>query len=116
MFSLTTSHRFLLYGKATDFRKGFDGLCGLVQNELNREPTSGEVFMFINRPRDRIKLLHWQQGGFVLYYKRLERGTIRLPSLNVENTSCQVSYADLVLMVEGISVEKVVQRVRYRIG
>jgi transposase len=55
----------LLYRKVTDMRKGFDGLCGLVKNELNREPTSGEVFIFINRPRDRIKLLHWQKGGFV---------------------------------------------------
>jgi len=113
MFALTTSHRFLLYRKVTDFRKGFDGLCGLVQNELNREPTSGEVFIFVNRSRDRIKLLHWQHGGFVLYYKRLEKGTISLPSLNSESTSCQVSYADLVLMIEGISVERMVQKARY---
>lgn len=113
MFALTTSHRFLLYRKVTDFRKGFDGLCGLVHNELNREPTSGDVFIFINRMRDRIKLLHWQQGGFVLYYKRLEKGTIGLPSLKSDSTSCQVSYADLVLMIEGISVEKVTQKVRY---
>lgn len=113
MFALTTSHRFLLYRKVTDFRKGFDGLCGLVQNELNREPTSGEVFIFINRTRDRIKLLHWQQAGFVLYYKRLEKGTIGLPSLKADGTSCQVSYTDLVLMIEGISVEKMVQKVRY---
>jgi len=114
MFALTTSHQFLLYGKATDFRKGFGGLCGLVQNELHREPTSGEVFMFINRPRDRIKLLHWQQGGFVLYYKRLETGTLRWPSPKTDGSSWQVSYAELVLMIEGISVEKVVQRTRYR--
>ena len=113
MFALTTSHRFLLYRKITDFRKGFDGLCGLVQNELNREPTSGEVFIFINRMRDRMKLLHWQQGGFVLYYKRLEKGTIGLPSLKADSTSCQVSYTDLVLMIEGITVEKMVQKVRY---
>ena len=113
MFALTTSHRYLLYRKITDFRKGFDGLCGLVQNELNREPTNGEVFIFINRTRDRIKLLHWQQGGFVLYYKRLEKGTIGLPLLKSDSISHQVSYADLVLMIEGISVEKVVQKERY---
>jgi transposase len=115
VFALTLSHRYLLYRKVTDFRKGFDGLCGLVQNELNREPTSGEVFIFINRSRDRIKLLHWQQGGFVLYYKRLEKGTISLPSLNADSISSHVSYADLVLMIEGISVERVVQKERYGI-
>jgi hypothetical protein len=63
--------------------------------------------------RDRIKLLHWQHGGFVLYYKRLEKGTISLPSLDSKSTSCQVSYTDLVLMIEGISVERVVQKERY---
>lgn len=115
MFALTTSHRFLLYRKVTDFRKGFDGLCGLVHNELNRDPTSGDVYIFINRARDRMKLLHWQSGGFVLYYKRLEKGTIGLPSLQADSTSFQVSYADLVLMIEGITVEKVVQRARYRV-
>ena len=113
MFALTLSHRYLLYRKATDFRKGFDGLCGLVQNELNREPTSGEVFIFINRSRDRIKLLHWQQGGFVLYYKRLEKGTISLPPAKVDSTCFSVAYADLVLMIQDISVEKVVQKTRY---
>jgi len=115
MFSLTTSHKFLLYRKVTDFRKGFDGLCGLVRNELDRDPSSGEVFVFVNRPRNRIKLLHWQHGGFVLYYKRLETGTISLPNLKPEATSCSLVYADLVMMIEGISVEKTVRKSRYQI-
>ena len=115
MFSLTTSHKFLLYRKVTDFRKGFDGLCGLVRNELDRDPSSGEVFVFVNRSRNRIKVLHWQHGGFVLYYKRLETGTISLPSLKPEATSCSLVYADLVMMIEGISVEKTVRKSRYQI-
>lgn len=115
MFSLTTSHKFLLYRKVTDFRKGFDGLCGLVRNELDRDPSSGEVFIFVNRSRNRIKLLHWQHGGFVLYYKRLETGTISLPNLKPEATSCSLAYADLVMMIEGISVEKTVRKSRYQI-
>jgi transposase len=110
MFALTVSNRYLLCRKVTDFRKGFDGLCGLVQNELSREPTNGEVFIFVNRSRDRIKFLHWQQGGFVLYYKCLEKGTIGLPSLKSGSISHQVSYAELVLMTSGISVEKVVRK------
>ena len=82
MFSLTTSHKFLLYRKVTDFRKGFDGLCGLVRNELDRDPSSGEVFVFVNRPRNRIKLLHWQYGGFVLsrFICHLEQGLHGLAS------------------------------------
>lgn len=115
MFSLTTSHKFLLYRKVTDFRKGFDGLCGLVRNELDRDPSSGDVFIFVNRPRNRIKLLHWQHGGFVLYYKRLETGTISLPNLKLGATTCSLAYADLVMMIEGISVEKTVRKSRYQI-
>lgn len=116
MFALTTSHQFLLYRRITDFRKGFDGLCGLVRNELERDPTSGEVFVFVNRARNRVKLLQWQSGGFVLYYKRLEKGTISLPNLSSQETSCSLSWSDLVMMIEGISVEKVVRKVRYQIS
>jgi transposase len=113
MFSLSASNSFLLYRKAADFRKGFDGLCGLVTNELDREPTSGEVYVFINRARDRIKLLQWQTGGFVLFYKRLEQGTIELPKCDNGIPSSPVSWPDLVMMVEGISLEKVIRRQRY---
>jgi len=116
MFSLTISHHFLLYRGVTDFRKGFDGLCGLVKNELDRDPTSGEVFVFVNRTRNRIKLLHWQFGGFVLYYKRLEKGTIALPDLSSGETSCALSWSELVMMIEGISVEKAVRSPRFKLS
>lgn len=113
MFSLSSANSFLLYRKIADFRKGFDGLCGLVRNDLNREPATGEVFIFINRRGDRIKLLQWQTGGYVLYYKRLERGTIEIPKGKKDELSCEVSWSDLVMMIEGISLEKVVRRARY---
>jgi transposase len=115
MFSLSVSHRFLLYRKVTDFRKGFDGLCGLVRNELGRDPSSGEVYVFINRHRNRIKLLQWQHGGFVLYYKRLEKGTITLPTLDPQAACCRLNFSDLVMMIEGISIEKVIRHPRYQI-
>jgi hypothetical protein len=97
----------------TDFRKGFDGLSGLVRNELDRNPASGEVFVFINRRRNRIKLLQWQDGGFVLYYKRLETGTIELPDVGTVGTSYAITWSDLVMMVEGIALENIRRRVRY---
>lgn len=91
-------------------RKCFNGLSGLVRNELEREPTSGDVFIFLNRPRTHLKLLHWERGGFVLYYKRLERGSFTPP--DYDDTGA-VSWADLVLMVEGIQIEKRTQKLRY---
>lgn len=78
-------------------RKSMDGLSGLVNNELCRSPTSGEVFVFLNRRRTHMKLLHWEPGGFVLYYKRLESGTFPLPR---NARMDQLSWSDLVLMVQ----------------
>ncbi len=90
-------------------RKSFDGLCGLVTTELQREVSSGEVFVFLNRQRTHIKLLHWEHGGFVLYYKRLEQGTFPIPKKE------QLGWADLVLMIEGIQVQKSRQLRRYQL-
>jgi len=104
MFALGNTLTYHLYRGDCDMRKSFDGLCGLVRSELGRQPVSGEVFVFVNRRRTHIKLLHWQRGGFVLYYKRLESGTFPAP-VQVGQSS-RISWTDLALMIEGIRVEK----------
>lgn len=109
MFSLGSSHRFYLYDGHCDMRKSFDGLYGLVISVMQRRPTSGEVFVFLNRSRTHIKLLHWEHGGFVLYYKRLEQGTFGSSELK----RGELSWSELVLMVEGIQVVKSIQKKRY---
>jgi transposase len=113
MFSLTSSFFYYLYREPTDMRKSFDGLSGIVQGQLERNPTSGEVFIFVNRRKNKVKLLRWEQGGFILYYKRLEVGTFELPAFTEEAVSCQMSWPGLMLMIEGISIEKSKQRRRY---
>ncbi len=90
-------------------RKSFDGLCGLVISVVQRQPTSGEVFVFLNRSRTHIKLLHWEHGGFVLYYKRLEQGTFGTPALK----KGELSWSDLILLVEGVQIVKSIQKKRY---
>lgn len=97
-------------------RKSFDGLSGLVQSRLNRNPMSGEVFIFINRRRNKVKLLRWETGGFILYYKRLESGTFELPVFEKDAVTCPMSWATLMLMVEGISIEKYKRRKRFFIN
>lgn len=111
MFALGNTLTYHLYRGVCDMRKSFDGLCGLVRSELGREPTSGEVFVFLNRRRTLIKLLHWQRGGFVLYYKRLESGSFPVPAPAGDRT--RISWTDLALMVEGIRVETTRQTRRY---
>lgn len=113
MFSLSSSNSYLLYGQPCDMRKSFDALSGLVRNELQRDPASGEVYVFINRSRNCIKLLHWESGGFVLYYKRLEQGTFTSPRM--QPGSSVLKWPELVLMIEGIQVKSSTQKVRYQL-
>ena len=113
MFSLSSSLTYYLYQGRTDMRKSFDGLSGLVQNELQRNPLSGEVFIFISRRRNTIKLLHWESGGFVLYYKRLEQGTFEIPHYDLQTRSYQICWTELVMMIEGISMQRIKLRKRY---
>ena len=93
-------------------RKSFDALSGLVRSELKRDPLSGDVFLFLNKTRNRLKLLHWEPGGFVLYYKRLEKGTFTPPVGTMKNTS--ISWPQLVLMIEGVLVYKSRQQPRFQ--
>ena len=95
-------------------RKSFDGLTGLVQSEMKKDPLSGEVFLFINRKNDRIKLLRWESGGFVLYYKRLEKGTLTRPKKLSEGVCHVISWPELVMLIEGIVIEKYRQKTRFK--
>lgn len=94
-------------------RKSFDSLCQIVSSGMNRNPLSGEVFLFINRPRNRMKLLRWEYGGFILYYKRLESGTFEIPEGAMDNRCVVINWPQLVMMVEGISLQHIRTRKRY---
>lgn len=114
MLGLTSTHRYYLHKGSTDFRKGFDGLCGLVRSNLDRDPADGAVYIFVNRRRDRMKLLVWEPGGFMLYYKRLESGTFELPEVNASTSSLCINWSTLVLILEGVSLRRVHMRKRYQ--
>lgn len=108
MIPFGPAQRYYLYREATDMRKSFDGLCGLVRSALGRDPLSGDVFVFINRRRTHIKLLVWDRSGFVLYYKRLEAGTFEMPEATAP------TWSQVVLMLEGVSLKSARYRKRYR--
>ncbi len=114
MFSLSSSLRFRLYAHPVDMRKSFDGLSNLVSNGLSSSPTDGSVYIFINKPRNRAKLLHWQAGGFVLYYKRLEQGSFELPSYDGTVDGLVLDYSQLVLLIDGVSITNIHRRKRYK--
>ena len=83
-------------------RKGMNSLCGVIQNVMGYDVRMGDVFIFINRNRTTMKLLHAEDGGLVLYMKRLEEGTFRIPPYDEKSRSYPMQWRDLVMMVEGI--------------
>ena len=112
MISLPSDAEILLYAPPTDMRKSFDGLAGIVRAELRREPDDGSLFLFINRRKDRIKILYWDKDGLALWYKRLEIGTFeRLRRGN--NDVIQIDAAELAMLLGGISLDSVKRRKRF---
>jgi transposase len=105
--------------KPTDMRKGFDGLFGMVHEFLDQDPLSGHLFLFLNRRRDRIKILFWEPDGAVIFYKRLEVGTFQRldPAAGADRRSGQagleLTATDLVLLLSGIDLTTARRRKRY---
>ena len=112
MLGFHSAQRFFICTIPVDMRKGIDGLCGSVRNLMDDNPLSGFVFIFFNKPRDKIKLLVWDKDGYVLYQKRLERGRFEeLPSGS--DVKMKITYDHLVMLISGISIRHLVQRKRY---
>jgi transposase len=114
MLALSYSDTFTLFVPPTDMRKSFDSLCGLVLAELDTNPTDGTVYVFVNRLRNKVKLLHWQTGGFILYYKRLEKGTLQLPKYDSSVLSLSLDYSGIVLLLDGVRITNINKSVRYK--
>ena len=110
-----TIHRYFLYNHSTDMRKGIDSLCGLVRNKMSGNLLTGDGFVFLNSKRDRLKLLVWDRTGFVLYYKRLSKGTYERPKSETSTTSQPISQTQLMCMLEGIHLSSVRYRKRYEL-
>jgi transposase len=93
-------------------RKGIDSLCGVVRNELGKDPMSGQLFIFFCRVRKRIKILLWDEDGYALYHKRLEQGSFEMPegsSLHQTITAEQLNF-----LLSGVSLKKLTYRPRYQ--
>lgn len=113
MLSLSSSSRYYLYQGTINMRSGFDSLSGTVRNQLNRDPLSGDVFIFFNRRRNQVKLLLWDRDGFAMYYKRLEKGTYELPIMNENSKSVEMRSDELMLILHGISLQSIQRRKRF---
>jgi transposase len=113
VLSLPASVRIWLSAQPADLRKSFDGLAALVQQWLGGDPLSGHVYVFRNKAADRVKLLVWDEDGYVIYYKRLEAGTFRFPVAQGQG-SVAIRAADLLMLLDGVDLTSVRRRRRYR--
>lgn len=117
MIALPSQIRVFLYRRPTDMRKSFNGLVALTESNLKQDPLSGDLFVFVNRRRDRIKILYWGQTGFCIWYQQLQQGTYQLPcqeSLD-DQEALEVTRSQLSLILDGIDLSSVRQRARFQL-
>jgi transposase len=109
VLTLPPSVRIYLAPEPVDLRRGHDGLSALVRSLWQMDPFVGHLFCFLGKRCNRIKLLFWDRGGFVIYYKRLERGRFRLPRVAPDSRSIQLDPTQLSMLLDGIAIERVVR-------
>ena len=111
MFGLSAAVRVYLAKEPADMRKSFDALAALVQGSLGLDPLSGHLFVFVNKRRDRIKILWWDRDGLAVWAKRLERGTDRIPDAAASRV--EMTTAELAALLAGIDLNTARRRDRY---
>ena len=117
MIALPPQIRVFLYRLPTDMRKSFHGLVALTESALKQDPLSGSLFVFLNRRRDRIKILYWGQIGFCIWYQQLQRGTYQLPTDDAleELETIEMTRSQLSLILDGIDLSSARQRRRFEL-
>jgi len=110
MIGLPSSVRIFLFVAPVDMRNGFDGLSALVSRS-GADVFSGHLYVFMSRRRDRVKILAWDSGGFVLWTKRLELGRFKLPQVDATQTSTTLDAGQLSMLLDGVDISKV-RRIR----
>jgi transposase len=113
MILLPSAVRIFLCTRSTDLRKSFDGLSGLVQECFGQELLTGHLFLFLNRRRDRIKILYFDRDGLAIWYKRLEAGSFQMPR-PITRYGVELQPAQLAMLLSGIDLSTARQRKRFR--
>jgi transposase len=101
MLTIAPGARVYLAVEPVDLRRGHDGLCALVRGQLALDPFAGHLFVFVGRRRDRIKILFWDRGGFVVYYKRLARGRFTTPRVATDADRITLDATQLAMLLGG---------------
>lgn len=106
--------RIYLYNLPVDMRRSFDGLMAIVQSNFEQDVRQGDLFLFINKRRDRFKMLWWDDDGLAIFMKRLEQGTFERPHNAADGKHLQMDRTELGLLLSGIELKSVKRRKRYQ--
>lgn len=111
----STTLDYYIYNQPTDMRKSFDGLCGLIMNNFGENITTGKVYLFFNKPRNKVKIIIWDRDGIVIYYKMLSKGTFSTMQSSKDKLKIQIKWDELMMLLEGISITKIKRKTRHSI-
>ena len=100
----------------TDMRKSYDGLSALVASVMEKDVLDGHLFMFLNRRRDRIKLMWWDRDGLAIWMKRLQAGTFETPKAGADQACLELDTTQLAMLLTGVSLKSVKRRKRFAIA
>jgi transposase len=114
MFSFPPSIRIFVHALPTDMRKSFNGLCAIVSQAFGKNVLEGDYFVFVNRMRNRCKILYWDHDGLVVWAKRLEQGGFQVPSGDGASLCVEVDSVTLAMMIGGVDLNTAKRRKRYR--
>jgi transposase len=104
MLGLPPSVRIHFATALVDMRNGIDGLRAIVEATLKKDPYEGHLFVFVGKAKDKVKILFWDRGGFVVYMKRLERGRFQLPVVDHRSRHVEMEPAQLAMLLDGIDL------------
>jgi transposase len=117
MLSISPSIRIFVHALPTDMRKSFDGLYAIVTQAFGKDVLHGDYFVFLNRPRNRCKILFWDRDGLVVWAKRLERGSFQVPGgMDTASLTIEVDSVTLAMMIGGVDLNTGKRRKRYQVS
>jgi transposase len=116
MLAVNATTRVYLYMRNVDMRRSYDGLMAIVKTEFARDIRLGDYFMFVNKRRDRIKIMWWDRDGLAIFMKRLEAGTVQKPIITSDAKSLIIDQAQLAMLLTGIDVSNIKRRKRYAVS
>jgi len=113
MIHISDKCRYLFYSGNTDMRKSFHGLAAIVSYQMQCDVLNGDIYIFISKRRNAIKLLGFEPDGFAIFYKRLEKGTFEIPVHDNKSSTITISDNELIFILKGVALKRVKYRPRY---